>query len=56
MLGIFTGNRYCRRPAIDIVAEHLKRENQNLKEQVEWFKRQLFGQKSEKFIETKNDE
>jgi transposase len=27
-----------------------------LKEQLEWFKKQIFGQKSEKFVETRNEE
>ena len=34
----------------------LKNENNFLKEQLEWFKRQLFGQKADKFVDTQNSE
>ena len=37
-------------------AESLKGEVAYLKEQVEWFKRQIFGQKAEKFVDKKNGE
>ena len=36
--------------------ESLQRKTQYLEEQLEWFKRQLFGQKAEKFVDTKNHE
>ena len=36
--------------------ESLNSEIQFLKEQLEWFKRQIFGQKAEKFVDTKNEE
>lgn len=34
----------------------LKVENHVLKEQLEWFKRQLFGQKTEKFVDSKQEQ
>lgn len=34
----------------------LKEENAFLKEQLEWFKRQLFGQKADRFVDSKNDQ
>ncbi len=36
--------------------ESLNKEVGYLKEQLEWFKKQLFGQKAEKFVDTKNEE
>ena len=34
----------------------LKDENTYLKEQLDWFKKQLFGQKAEKFVDTKSEQ
>jgi transposase len=36
--------------------DRLNNENEYLKEQIEWFRRQLFGKKAETFVDTKNSE
>jgi len=38
-----------------VYVEKLENENAHLKEQLEWFRRQIFGQRSEKIKDTSND-
>lgn len=41
----------------DLITENtrLKNENTYLKEQLEWLKKQVFGQRSEKFVDSLNE-